>query len=131
MRIGLHINRRLRAGIAQILLLAFALRALVPVGYMPDLAALSKGTLQVVICTANGSETVLLDAGGKTHKKTNSHADQPCAFSGLHAAALTASVAEPAKPAIEVSRLKFAFEALLPPARAGPALGSRGPPTLS
>lgn len=123
-------NGRLGEWVLRLLLVVFALRALVPPGYMPELSGLSKGVLKVVICTASGTKT--LDAGGQDHRSPASHHDQPCAFAGLvvfdvpqlepvavqHAVASSADLIAP----LAVS---------LPPARAGPILGSRGPPSNS
>lgn len=121
------------AWIVHVLLLAFALRALVPAGYMPDFGALSKGVYKVVICTSAGSKSITVDADGHSvPDNSGAHGDQPCAFSGLAAKALP----NPQSIAIALPLLREAdqFEVLsvvLPPARAGPVLGSRGPPLNS
>lgn len=132
MRIGLHLSHRLRAGIAQILLLAFVLRALIPVGYMPDFKALSKGGFQIVICTANGSDPIFYRPDGTKHRKEQSHADQPCAFSGINAVALPDLAIDAGPPESGgAAHFQVRLEAALPPTRAGPVLGSRGPPIFS
>ena len=124
--------------VASLLLLAFALRALVPVGYMPDFAAAAKGEYKVVICSAAGSKTISLDADGlPASQQPGDHApaghdDQPCAFTGIVA------MADPEFPGLKISAPVTALEIIaprrtaeLPPARAGPALGSRAPPQHS
>ncbi|MEQ1715029.1 MAG: DUF2946 family protein [Hyphomicrobium sp.] len=124
----------LKRWVAHLLLLALVSRALIPVGYMPDFSAAAKGAFKVVICSAMGAQTIALDEGGKPHlpDQSNGHHEQPCAFSGL------AAVALPALDAIPIVIAEFRNSALiprvvvqLPPTRAGPVLGSRGPPQLS
>ncbi|MEQ1672904.1 MAG: DUF2946 family protein [Hyphomicrobium sp.] len=118
--------------LSRLLIVAFALRALIPVGYMPDFASVASGSLKVVICTASGTQTVYLNLDGSPpapqHK---SGADEQCAFSGIATATLPEVTAEPIhwltaeSPAIAVPRPS------LHPIRAGPVLGSRGPPMNS
>ena len=123
----------LRRSAASLLLLAFALRALVPIGYMPDFSATSKGVFKVVICSAMGAKTILLDVDGKpTPDQKNSDHDQPCAFAGLAAVGLpTPDVAPLAVPEFHFSNLIPRLAHQMPPSRAGPQLGSRGPPQVS
>ncbi|NOT72588.1 MAG: DUF2946 domain-containing protein [Hyphomicrobium sp.] len=123
----------LQRWVTRLLLLAFVGRALVPVGYMPDFSAASNGVFKVVICSAMGAKTIALDGSGKQlpDQEDVKH-NQPCAFTGMAAVALSALDAIP----LEVKEFqtptftpRLAVE--LPPARAGPQLGSRGPPQLS
>ncbi|WP_366927313.1 hypothetical protein [Hyphomicrobium sp.] len=100
---------------------------------MPDFGAASHGVFQVVICSANGLEHLTLDVDGKpVHGQKSSHQHQPCAFSGLAAVALPslADARLPVPSHHSVATLTY-DAAGLPPARAGPPLGSRGPPQLS
>lgn len=127
------ISRRTpRTWIAHALLLAFVCRALVPAGFMPDFGALTKGVFKVVICSAGGSKVVALDADGKPAHTSGAHASQPCAFSGLAAVAAPDLGPDLHHPAFAQTAIAKANTATaLPPARAGPVLGSRGPPLLS
>jgi hypothetical protein len=123
-------NGRLEEWVLRLLLVVFALRALVPPGYMPELSALSKGVLKVVICTASGTKTV--DADEPDHPNPAPHHDQPCAFAGL--VAFDVPQLEPVAVQNAVARSAGLIAPLavsLPPARAGPILGSRGPPSNS
>lgn len=122
-----------RMWIAKILIIAFACRTLIPVGYMPDFDALSKGVIKVVICTSSGDKTVAFDANGKPHPaKDGAHAHHPCAFSGLASVDLPDLGLNSLKPVFVEDNLPIASRtAMLPPARAGPGLGSRGPPDFS
>lgn len=43
------------------------LRALIPVGYMPDLAGLASGQIEMVVCTMNGPIKMLVDPGHDPH----------------------------------------------------------------
>ena len=109
---------------AQAALVFFALRALLPSGYMPDLKALAAaGHLEFVLCTAAPH-----DAPAAPQKSTKNE----CPF----ATALANGFVAPASPPVPV---QFASEhaasvlphAFGPPATAqGPPLGQRGPPVL-
>jgi hypothetical protein len=123
----------LRWWVAHLLLVAFALRAIIPIGYMPDFSAAAKGVFKVVICSQMGTKTISLDANGKPIPgQQGDHHDQPCAFTGMAAVAIPAMDAIPlSTPAFDVSPLIPRLAVQLPPARAGPQLGSRGPPQLS
>lgn len=119
--------------IIHLLLVAFTLRALIPVGYMPDLAAASRGVLRIVICTAAGAKLLTVDENGDPAPQERAdHSDKPCAFSGL------ASVAVPALEAATVGPPELGGPPLIarpsveaPPARAGPAHRTRAPPLSS
>lgn len=124
-----------RRWISGVLLLTLAMRVLIPAGYMPDFAALARGTLKVVVCSANGPRELAIDLTGQpAHDKSApaKHSGEPCAFAGLAAATpppdvILAPIAFLAAPTAHAA----APASILPPARAGPALGSRAPPALS
>ncbi len=124
---------RLRGWLAHLLLSLFVLRALVPVGYMPDFSAVAQGVFKVVICSASGAKTLTVDADGhEVPSKSDLSHDQPCAFAGLTKFAtpvLATVVVDP--PAIAPQPVVSAHAELRPPVRAGPALGSRAPPLFS
>lgn len=118
--------------VTHLLLLAYIARALIPAGYMPDFAAASDGIFKVVICSAMGAKSIALDEGdAPLPGPSDGHDDQPCAFAGLVAVAMPALGAfTMATPEFQVSNLYPRVADLLPPARAGPQLGSRGPPQV-
>jgi hypothetical protein len=101
---------------------------------MPDFRALSQGTFKVVICTASGSKTLEVDSQGTTHPAApgTNHNDQPCAFTGLAALNLPQLDIVTFEPVLAADAPLLAPLAVtLPPVRAGPILGSRGPPSYS
>ncbi len=123
----------LRQWVASLLTLLFVARALIPVGYMPDFSAATKGVFKVVICSAFGAKTVALDADGTPipHPKGDQH-EQPCAFTGMAAVSLPVADAMPVEARdFQVLAVIPRLAVQLPPARAGPQLGSRGPPLVS
>lgn len=118
--------------LSQLVLLALAFRALVPVGYMPDLSR-SGYVLKVVICSVHGFQTIEFDAPDqKAPAKPGASHQEPCAFSSA------TTLASLSSPEIDVAPLGIAIDVSfvstfkeLPPARAGPALGARAPPQFS
>lgn len=130
------IRRHLRL-LACLALMAVALRALVPLGAMPDRAALAEGRFSLVICTLDGMVTIPFDAlGGETgHGETpgEGEAPAPCAWAPCSVAAL--ALAEPTSislpPILPAPRLaQPPREATAPAGRTGPPLGSRAPPAF-
>ncbi len=128
--------------LSQLLLTAMVLRALIPVGYMPDLPAAANGIFKVVICTTDGAKTIAVDRNGllaPTEYPGNDHPsdqgdhrDHPCAFSGIFAVADRASDALAVQPAVyAIAAVSPRDTRTLPPVRAGPAVGSRAPPHVS
>lgn len=124
-----------RHAITRAALLLFALRAFIPVGFMPDPAALQAGRLEIVICTPSGLQTVAVDAaakpvdpeGGGTQDKS---AATECPFQAPMAKAVV--VPEPMlvpmpRPQAPEALLAASDQLPAPPAR-GPPLGSRAPP---
>jgi hypothetical protein len=69
--------------------LVYLCQALMPVGYMPDMAALHKGLLRITICSGYGRTTIALDSAAQPSKKSEAPAkhkqslDTACAFSFL------------------------------------------------
>lgn len=127
----LSLRDQLRHAALWVLLSAFALRALIPVGYMPDFESLNGGALKVVICTGGGSKTLVLDAAGNPIPSRHAHkVDHPCAFTGI--AAAVASFADLEFIAQRYSSHRFvsliANQSLL--RNPGFVLGPRGPPRL-
>jgi len=121
---------------ARLTLLLFALRAAVPVGYMPDLGALQEGEVQIVICTGSGTQTLMVntagqpvDIGGDVSKHG---AAGDCAF-GMVAGKIFVLPALLDGATDHGSSRTFpqpvSIAASTPPAQ-GPPLGSRAPPVL-
>jgi hypothetical protein len=50
------VTKAIRRVLTAFVLFALALRAIVPVGMMPDLPRLAEGGFHLVICTGHGSE---------------------------------------------------------------------------
>jgi hypothetical protein len=123
----------LRRWVVRLLLISFAFRALIPLGYMPDAGAASGGVFKVVICTASGNVLVDVDNDGLPVKNQDKvHHDTPCAFSGLgHIGLPVVELPALPQPVLAVASYAFASMPHVPPARAGPAHGSRAPPQIS
>lgn len=122
----------------RLLLAAVVLRALIPVGFMPDFSAAANGVFKVVICTASGTKYVTVDADGQPvdsaplSGQKAQHQDEPCAFAGLLPIAIAALEAPHLiVPQFDVAKIGVSADVTLPPARAGPVLGARGPPQFS
>lgn len=131
-------RRALRAhGVLWLALLALALRALVPAGYMPDARALHDGRLQVTFCSAAGGLSALSVALSPDGSASAGHdaADTgaQCPFGLLaHVAPATAPASTPVLLARSAS-VPRAVTALVLPTQAarGPPVGSRAPPSLA
>ena len=122
----------------RLLLTVVVLRALIPVGFMPDFGAAANGEFKIVICTASGTQLVTLDADGQPVKEApasdqkSQHHDEPCAFTGLvTVAAAVLDAPHLIAPPRDGAETIVSADVTLPPARAGPPLGSRGPPQFS
>jgi hypothetical protein len=66
-----------------LVVLALAVRMLVPAGWMPSFAG---GRATITLCTGAGMVEAWVDADGKIHKDSPAKkgaGDQPCAFAGL------------------------------------------------
>lgn len=137
-----------------LLALATVLRALVPVGYMPDAAALRQGRLQISFCSAAGGPpsvmTALMDARAPSpamsdmsamsdprdggHAGQADDAAQECPFWMVAHQTLDLPPLPylPALPAAAVASVAPPAPLSLPPLlAAGPPLGPRAPPVPS
>lgn len=110
--------RRLFAHVA---LALFALRALVPAGYMPNLGALAGGTLDIVLCTAHGG-----DAPAAPQKTPRDECPFGMALAKSFVAPSASALPACIEPADAVAAAPALAELLPPPV--GPPLGSRAPP---
>lgn len=123
-------EQSLRHWVSWTLLVCMMLRALVPVGYMPDFAAAAKGTFKVVICTSEGARTVTVALDGdQQHQQKPGKSHELCPFGAAPATGTLPAPAVAALPAALASA-----DAPLPAHdviliwKPGPALGSRAPP---
>ncbi|MFN4089558.1 MAG: DUF2946 family protein [Alphaproteobacteria bacterium] len=121
--------------LAHATLLLFALRTLIPVGFMPDPGLLKQGELQIVLCTAQGPTTVTVDTAGNPVDPTSPDptgpafaSDCPFGTASAKAAALPATPTTPAPGALAASAPPPAPAFGLRPPAHGPPLGSRAPP---
>lgn len=129
---------RSRRGLARLALVLFALRALLPVGFMPDIGLLKQGGFQIVLCTAQGPTAITVDADGAPIDRDGGQDPADAAFAkdcpfgtafakafDVPAAIATAVLSVPTASATATSRVFH----LRPPSH-GPPLGSRAPPVL-
>ncbi|MEQ1669268.1 MAG: hypothetical protein ABL893_00265 [Hyphomicrobium sp.] len=123
---------------ARLLVFVLCLRALIPNGFMTDADAAAAGVFKIVICSSGSSHSIAIldDSGTATDgepQKLSPGNDQPCAFSAnsvaIAGAHHSASMITP--PVFDIVPFYPARHTLLPPARAGPVLGSRAPPAIS
>ncbi|WP_233238790.1 DUF2946 family protein [Bordetella sp. LUAb4] len=135
-----------------LLLLAVLLRALIPVGYMPDPAALRQGMFRMSLCSAGGAMSHM-DMPGMSDSDPSGHAGHMmhtvgdmashAPDSGEHSAGtecpfwaaahvaldLPPVIIEPVLATPRDAVIRFEVPASLPPLPpAGPPLGPRAPP---
>jgi hypothetical protein len=79
-----------RKAFAWVVMLAFLVRAIIPVGFMPDMDAAAKGIFKISICSMQGARNILVDAGGQPVKDhpAKKQADTFCPFGGFSKLAL-------------------------------------------
>jgi len=121
----------MRRLLARATLVLFALRALVPVGFMPDLDALGAGHLDIVLCTAHGGVTLPPDADGipaRPHKSPGADCPFGMALAKSFVAPISPALPQPLAAADAGTHADPA-SGLRPPAQ-GPPLGPRAPPFL-
>ncbi|MEQ1695724.1 MAG: DUF2946 family protein [Hyphomicrobiaceae bacterium] len=112
------------------LILFVVLKALVPVGYMPDLSG-GLAASPLVICSVSGTTTMTLDeTGNPLGEQHRAQPDEMCPFGAISDQQLLTHD-QPRLPAPEFATVfvTAATRAILPPVRAGPVLGSRAPPS--
>ena len=124
--------------IAWALLSLVVLRALIPVGFMPDIDALRDNRIEIVVCTPNGLKTLAIssDANGFTGTQDGSSegtATHECPFDAVISQAIVlqesfSNFERPVKAAdlplpVKIGTLSVRLQ--------GPPLGSRAPPILS
>lgn len=129
--ISVHDVKRWATGALVVLALV---RALIPLGFMPDLRSAALGDFKLIICSSGGLQALAPDDGnphsGEPASEPPGH-NQPCAFAIALADTARAQDHVIVKPAATHMRVRLPAQIVLPPARAGPALGSRAPPFIS
>jgi Protein of unknown function (DUF2946) len=120
---------------ARLALLFFALRVVMPAGYMPELGALKHGQVRIVICTGSGTQALLVDESGQpvgdAAGRSGPHAAAgDCAFgiATVQALALPAAPATIARPAFAAALPAAGEGRALRPLAQGSPLGPRAPP---
>ena len=134
---GRAFARRRHAGrpLLHLLLFLVLLRALVPPGYMPDLAAAQDGVITLVICSPDGLRTISLDEDGKPvepGEAPEEHQRQHCPFASVGSIDLPPLAKEPMPIVFTMRAALWSPQEGLGAERpvVGP-LGSRAPPALS
>ena len=77
--------------VSRLIICCLLLRALVPVGFMPDLGAARDGVFTIVICTAAGLSTVAVDEDGNPvapHPSSEADRASHCLFAPAGSIAL-------------------------------------------
>jgi len=119
----------------RVALALFVLRALVPLGFMPDFSAKGQGGISLAFCTVGGAKTRLVDLAESPEKnesgKLGEHSRGECSFAVSASPALpaTRSVVLTQEPSNAASVAK-ASSVVAPASPRGPPLGSRAPPVL-
>ncbi len=122
---------RVRAVVARILVVAFALHAAIPLGFMPDLKSLNDGRIDIVICTGAGFKTIEIDANGNPVEPDSPDTVSPaCPFAlSIAKAIVPEHTGEAEVVAIgHADRLRPADDFVRITVLQGPPLGSRAPP---
>ncbi len=125
-----------------LMLLAVGLRAMIPVGYMPDTTALRQGVVRIGLCTSTGMVSFVqvlhggpgtgMDHAAHDHSGSGHAAGAECPFWAMaHLAAdLPPLAIVVLLGAVRGQAIRFAVPAALPALPpAGPPLGSRAPPS--
>lgn len=113
------------------MLIALAVRSLIPLGFMLAPAGSDGQSFAIVICTANGLQQTLVDQDGNpapAHKKPSTH--DVCPFAAASLLALTPDLIED-ELGVSFSTIAYALEdfALGKPSRPG-SRSARGPPSI-
>lgn len=111
-------------------LLAIAIKALIPAGFMPTVTA--GGMTEIVICSGLGEKTISIPADGDTSNQHDKSQDPPCAY---HLAALN-KILISAAPSLPVPLPVFGAKQVLHTSHSlhstrTDAFSARGPPSFS
>lgn len=116
---------------AALILLALALRVIIPAGFMPS----AERSFTLTVCAGMDTQTVWMDKSGKLHKedpaKGKSVEHQPCAFAGAAMAPdVAADQSFSALPPVALARRAFAVtEIAVGRGLAAPPPPAIGPPS--
>lgn len=77
--LGTFRQNDLRSFFAGLLLVAYLFKAIIPVGYMPDMSAASKNLFSITICTADGPQSINVGKDVPAHDKSKTNF---CPFAG-------------------------------------------------
>ena len=134
---GRAFARRRHAGrpLLQLVLFLVLLRALIPPGYMPDLAAAQDGVITLVICSPDGLRTISLDENGnpvEPGEAPEEHQRQHCPFASVGSIDLPPLAKAPMPIVFTMRAALWSPQEGLGAERpvVGP-VGSRAPPALS
>lgn len=110
--------------------LAFALRSLLPVGFMLAASPAHGGGLQIVICTGHGPETRILDEKGSPRPAQSAADKTTCPYAPVGAVTADHHAPDLLAHTIQYAAIAFAITAEIFHATPKPgALSARGPPT--
>lgn len=113
-------------------ILVIALRASVPTGLMPDMAALRDGRFTVVLCTPEGPQAIHADGDPVTDDSpggANGVGDAcPWAMAGTQAWLIAAPPADSTRPAPRRASMSAHAAVDFRPSPRGPPVGTRAPP---
>jgi hypothetical protein len=111
--------------------LAFAIRSLLPVGFMLAVAPDDGGMPQIVICTGHGLQTWVLDEKGVPHpSKSDADKKSTCPYAPVGAVALDHEAPHLLVHTVRYASITYAIATAI--FRATPRAGShsaRGPPS--
>lgn len=120
-----------RATLSRWTILCFAVRALLPVGFMPEFRAGDDPGLHFVICSSDGAIASKLTPTNAPDGSTGTPASSHCVFSGL------AQLAPPdfaagalSAPLVSADQLRVPRFAIDHSPHIGPQLGARAPPSF-
>ena len=121
--------------VATLVAVAVVARAIVPVGFMPNISALSDGVLEIVICSAAGIRTIAVDESGApvapSRPYSNHAQDGLCPFATATALTLVALIVALFGPYRWPTRFFFTPDKThFAPSYHSGALGPRAPPLL-
>ena len=122
-----------RATMVRWLLLCCVMRALLPVGYMPNFSATDASDFQFVMCTTNGGAVDPAKDGRVPADRDQGHrATEFCAFGALPVLAQPATQDRiPVPTGTMVAPATFPQQRVLNRIHVGPHVGSRAPPSFS
>ena len=117
--------------VARLTIILFALRALLPAGFMPDLGALGAGHLDLVLCTAQPGASAVPNSGAPVAPQKSPGADCPFGTALVKSLLVPVASAVPSAffPAVIIAPPDSTGG--LVPSSQGPPLGSRAPPILT